>query len=526
MREQQDIQNMQNMQEESWFAVAKDKISARISGFFRRNKGKFIFAAVILLTLLVLFRAVWQPFFLTLREYSFVFIFLAGYFIILAILGKIQVTLKIVVPLSLVIFTSLTIYVLSDAPKYLAAYFRYQSLNIVELKELPLTRSERVQPLDSIYVQASEKINETESVTIPDLILADGKQKWAMEIFPTYLGQKLFKGRIEELFVISASSASPDFSEREKVHFSTGEHLLFSKNVKSNAVKSLGPLKYFSYFPTNVKVVPDGKGNWLQLVSLARYKGLFFPHIEFAGVHIIRQSQPGSSAFLTFLKRFIFGLGEFIPAEHIADHAYLKGQNLIPYPASRSIAESFKFQKGFLNPIKSYHDGDIRIPKMRGNHNAMPYVLLFQGVEKKDGLFHYFGLEPYDERKHGLSLSLFIASDGRDETIYIYDHSKKKESLTGASAIATKVMESKKNYDWSKNQPVENRPYIKDIDGKRRLFWLTTVATVNEEGGLAGSIPEIVITDAATNLPIWVDSKNQGQWLEVIQEQMRFVKDE
>ena len=45
---------------------------------------------------------------------------------------------------------------------------------------------------------------------------------------------------------------------------------------------------------------------------------------------------------------------------------------------------------------------------MLGNHNAMPYVLLFQGVDTKDGLFHYFGLEPYDERKHGLSLSLFI----------------------------------------------------------------------------------------------------------------------
>ncbi|MCI5131796.1 MAG: hypothetical protein D3904_09775 [Candidatus Electrothrix sp. EH2] len=45
-------------------------------------------------------------------------------------------------------------------------------------------------------------------------------------------------------------------------------------------------------------------------------------------------------------------------------------------------------------------------------------------------------------------------------------------------------------------------------------------------GGPAGSIPEIVITDAATNLPIRVDSKNQGQWLEVIQEQIQFVEQE
>jgi hypothetical protein len=40
------------------------------------------------------------------------------------------------------------------------------------------------------------------------------------------------------------------------------------------------------------------------------------------------------------------------------------------------------------------------------------------------------------------------------------------------------------------------------------------------------TIPEIVITDAATNLPIRVDSKNQGQRLEVIQEQMQFAEQE
>ncbi|MCI5223097.1 MAG: hypothetical protein D3924_10585 [Candidatus Electrothrix sp. AR4] len=514
------------IQQESWFAVAKDKIFSKITEFIKKHKGILFFTALLLLVLLFLFRATWQPFFLTLREHSVVFIVLAGYFVLLAILKKIKISLKILVPLSLLIFVGLTVYLLSGAPKYLAAYFRYQSLDIVELKELPLTRLERVQPLDSIFVQASEKINETESVSLPDLILSDGRQKWSMEIAPTYLGQKLIKGTIEELFVISATSASPDFSERKKVHFSTGEHLLFSKNVKSNAIKSLTPWNYFNCFPTNVKVVPDDKGGWLQLVSLAKYKGLFFPHIEFAGVHIIQQTKPDSSPFLTFLQRVTLGLGEFIPVSEITKHAYLKGQNLIPYPASRNIAESFKFQKGFFKPIRSYHEGDIRIPQMQGNHNEMPYVLLFKGVDKKDGLFHYFGLEPYDERKHGLSLSLFIPSDGRDKKIYIYDHSSKKESLTGASAIATKVMESKKNYDWSKNQPVENRPYIKDISGKRRLFWLTTVATVNKEGGLAGSIPEIVITDAATNLPIWVDSKNQGQWLEVIQEQMQFVEQE
>jgi hypothetical protein len=396
-------------------------------------------------------------------------------------------------------------------------------LQIVELDKLPLTVAERVQPLDSIYVQASEKINETESVTVPDLVLEDGRQKWVMEIFPTYLGQKLLKGKVKELFVISATSASPDFSGRREVSFGTGEHLLFSRNVRTNAIKALNPLRYFNHFPTNAKVIPDGNGNWVQLVSLARYRGLFFPHIEFAGVHIIRQTEEEDTSLLATLKRITLGVGEFIPRNEVGRYDYLKGQNLIPYLSSRKAAESFKFQKGFLSPIRTYHEGDIRIPKMEGNNNEMPYVLLFDGVGGKKGLYHYFGLEPFDDKKHGLSLSLFIPGDGTDRNVYIYDHSSKKESLTGASAIATKVMESKKNYDWSKNQPVENRPYIKDVAGERRFFWLTTVATVNDEGGLAGSIPEIVVTDAATNFPTWVDSKNPQGWLERIEEQMKYL---
>lgn len=510
------------MQEESWFEVASDKIKTRFFSFLKRHKVKFLVTAVAFLFLLFLLRAQFQPFFLTLREYSFVCIVVFAYPLLLIIARRLRIRLMILIPLTLGLAGCLTLYVLTGTQQYIASYLRHQSLNIVELQDLPLTTSERVQPLDSIYVQASEKINETESVSVPDLILANGEQKWALEIFPTYLGQKLIKGKIEELFVIPATAASPDFSHREKVNFSTGEHLLLSKNVRINAIKSLLPHRYLSHFPTNVKVVPDENGQWVQLVSLAKYKGLFFPHIEFGGVHIIHQTQ--SSSLIHFLKRLFLGVGDFIPVDEISNHKFLRGQNLIPYITSRKLAETFKFQKGFLSPVRTYHEGDVRIPKMEGNHNEMPYVLLFKDVGQKDGLYHYFGLEPFDEHKHGLSLSLFIPSDGTDSNVYIYDHSRKKESLTGASAIATKVIESKKNYDWSKNQPVENRPYIKNVLGKRRLFWLTTVATVNEEGGLAGSIPEIVITDAATNLPTWVDSKHQAGWLDLIQEQMKFLE--
>ena len=79
--------------------------------------------------------------------------------------------------------------------------------------------------------------------------------------------------------------------------------------------------------------------------------------------------------------------------------------------------------------------GDIleNFPRRSLNSTRCPMSCSFKAWRQRDVLFHYFGLEPYNERKHGLSLSLFTASDGRDEKIYIYDHFQKKESLTGAS---------------------------------------------------------------------------------------------
>jgi hypothetical protein len=511
--------NSGHLPEETWFEVAKDKLSMRFKTFLRRHKWKFTGVFVLVLAALFLLRSVIQPFFLLLREYSFVgaavICFLVFFYFSLSRLRPLKVII-----VSLVFIFSLTVYVMTDAQQYITSYLLYKSLSIVRLSTLPVTTNERIQPIDSIYVQASEKINETESVSIPDLILVDGEQKWSLEIYPTYLGQKIIKGHIGEIFIISATTATPDFSKREKVSFDTGENLLFSKGARTNAIKSLNFFNYFNMFPADVKFIPDEDGKWLQVISLVKYSGFFFPHLEFAGIHIIKQQPDRKFSIARTMKRISLGLGDFINAKELSRYKFLQNQNLIPYICTTKVAETFKFQRGFFSPIRTYHEGDIRIPKMLGNNTEMPYVLLFDGVKDREGLFHYFGLEPYDEHKHGLSLSLFIPSDGIDHHVYIYDHSKKQESLTGASAIATKVMESKKNYDWSTNQPVENRPFIKDIKGERRLFWLTTIATVNDEGGLAGSLPEIVVTDAATNLPVWVDSKNQSSWLEEIEQQL------
>ena len=85
------------------------------------------------------------------------------------------------------------------------------------------------------------------------------------------------------------------------------------------------------------------------------------------------------------------------------------------------------------------------------------------------------------------------------------------------SAIGTKVMESHKQYDWNRNRPVEHRPFIRDIDGTVRFFWLTTVVTTKETEGvrhfIAGSVPEVIITDAKYNVPVWVDPLHPDGWV-------------
>ncbi len=512
------------MQEESYFSVAKEKIGLRLKAHWARNRVTYSGVMILGLILLFIFRASFQPLLLQVREHSFVVISLLFVLIGTGLLSRFRVSAKVLVPAVLATVFLLFVFVASGAQQYLASYFRYKTLNIVTLDRLPLTESDRIQPLNSIHIQASEKINETESVSEPDLVLVDGKQRWVMEIYPSYFGQKILDGHIKELFNVSATSASPDFSDREEVDFSTGEHLLFSKDVKHNALNALGFLGYFNYFPTNVKLIQNDRHEWVQVVSMAKYVGVFFPHIEFAGVHIIEQKAEDDSTVLNFLKRISIGLGTFIPADEIKNYPYLQGQNLYSYAASRNIAGSFKFQKGLFAPVRTYHEGDIRIPEMKGDRNEMPYVLTFNNIKNEKGLFHYFGLEPFDEHKHGLSLSIFIPADGKDDKVYIYDHAKRQESLTGASAIGIKVMESRKYYNWTKNRPVEHRPFIKEIDGKREMFWLTTISTVNNEGNLAGSIPEVVITHAASNLPIWVDSKRQDEWTATVAKELRELK--
>jgi hypothetical protein len=238
---------------------------------------------------------------------------------------------------------------------------------------------------------------------------------------------------------------------------------------------------------------------------------------------VVRQEPPVAKlneAIVSDAKRMLFGSGEWISPEEIKNHKYLKGQNICPYRVSRYIADSFRFQEGFWGPMPGIHRGDVRIPDMESDVNPQPFTVFFH-MPGAPMLYQYFGLEPVDVDKQGNNTSVLVPADG-SMPIYYRPHFKNGEILLGVSAVSPKVIESKKNYDWERNKPVEHRPVIRDVDGKRRFWWLTTVITLKEQSDgdrrfIAGADPEIALTDAAQNVVAWVPAGRQQTWVSEMQ---------
>src|SRR6185369_5919620 len=116
-------------------------------------------------------------------------------------------------------------------------------------------------------------------------------------------------------------------------------------------------------------------GQWVQIVSLIRWSGLFFPQPEFGGVQLIRQHERSAASFLW---KMLFGTGEWIPPDEVPKHRFLVGQHVLSYSVSRYMARSFRFQNGFLAPFPGYHEGDIRIPDMPEDVNDQPFTVSFR----------------------------------------------------------------------------------------------------------------------------------------------------
>lgn len=490
---------------------------------YEANRRGVILTGCMILVLLFLFRASFHHYIIVLRRSLLLIAILVPLWLwTYRKIRTVHFGPKVALMLVATLLTAGLLTVGRVAHGYVALALRFSSLDLVDLTELPLTGNERIQPLNSVFSLAHEIMTEGETPMMPDFVRIGDDYRWTLAIEPAYPLSRLLEG-VGEIYNVSATASSPNFGRenRQKVTFEVGEHLLFGRRSAVATIRSFNPWKFLNYEPTDVTYLKDDSGDWVQVISLVRWRGIFFPQPEFGGVQIVRQHDGG---FLATLALLFLGAGEWIPPEQIKDHPFLAGQNVLPVIVSRNIANSFRFQGGFFAPLPGYHKDDIRIPDMAEDVNDQPFPGYFEIPQAGRGaLYHYFGLEPFDPTKQGLNTSLFVPADGTAK-VYMFRHHDRSGSLTGVSAISAKVMESRKNYDWTRNRPVEHRPFIRQIGGRMRFFWLTTVVTLKHDDKrkefIAGSIPDVVLTDATYNTPVWVDSLDQSSWIPQIEREL------
>ncbi len=404
-------------------------------------------------------------------------------------------------------------------------YNVFNDLNKIEIQELPLTQNERIQPLRNIFSMANESVGETKDVSLPHLVRVDGNNQWTMAIQPTekYYWQGL-KDNTEEVFSVSSTTPFPRFSSENRipVTFSIGESLKFSRNTYNAVVQRLNPWMLFNYEPSDTYYMKNDKGAWVQVVSLIKWRGFFFPYPTFGGVMIVEN---GEHNWKDYLERITIGKGTFIAPEEMKNHQYLTKQNTLAEKVSRLQAESLKFLAGFSDPLPWNMKTAVKIPDLPDDQNQQPFVTDFDFSDTKvgaySGLYHWFGLEPVGDERTSLTFSVFIPADGSD-TLYYYDHASKKQGYAGVSAMPLKVIESRKEYDWSVNKPVEFRPYIKNIAGRKRMFFLSTISAIKKENAQfdGSATPDLALIDSEYRDVVWIDAKHPSKWNEEVYKQL------
>lgn len=493
-----------------------------------------------LLTLVVLVVGFWirpwyQPLVLGVRKFTFL-LPLFGPFILFIwwALRHRTIHTKVMAWVILMALISFGWKIEVGAYHYVKLYLRYHEMPAVELTQLPLTDHERIQPLNSVLTQAMENITDVELPTRFDFVRIGDEYHFTAAIEPAKSIRRTV-GAITEILSVPGTlpSANFDSDSRVRVHFNEGETMYLSHNIFTSVRRAFGLARFWSYEPSDVFRVRNDAGQWVQVVSLIRWTGILFPRPEFGGVYIVPQAE---GTFQEGIRRSLFGSGTWVPPERLAQYPYLVGQNTVAFAISRFAAESFRFQYGFWAPFPGNHYNDIRIPELPGDQNSQPYTCFFRLSEAggQDKLYQYFALEPIDVDKQGLTLSVFYPADGIGN-VYYYRHNERGGVVSGVSAIAAKVMESKKLYDWTRHRPVEHLPYIKEMAGARRLFWRTTIVTLKDEtvvtGGeakevntgrlfIAGTVPEVVFTDTETKTPTWVDAQHPETWAQDIEARM------
>lgn len=499
------------------------------------NKGKkqkTITIIVLLLLLIALFvlRDDYQPALLFVRK--FIFIILISGLVLFLGLRKFRKSVttggRLGLLALLVVFFGI-LYVVGWHFKmydYMKTYNVFNHLNKVEINELPLTQNERIQPLQNIFTMANESVGETKDVSLPHLVRVDDENKWTMAIQPSenYTFQQI-SDNTEEVFAVSSTTPFPRFSNENRipVTFSIGESLKFSRNTYNAVVQRFNFFQLFTMEPSDTYYMKNDTGQWVQVVSLIKWKGFLFPYPTFGGVMVIDN---GEHDFNDYIERILIGKGKYVGLEDMKNHPFLIGQNTLAEKVSQLQAESLKFLGGFSDPLPWNMKTAVKIPEMPKDQNQQPYVTDFDFSDTDSfaysGLYHWFGLEPVGNERTSLTYSVFIPSDGTDK-LYYYDHASKKQGYAGVSAMPQKVRESKKEIDWTANTPVEFRPYIKDIAGRKRMFFLGTISAIsntNDQQFDGSATPDLVLVDSEYRDVVWIDVKHPSQWDKTVYDQL------
>ncbi len=496
---------------------------------FWKNGKPAILTYILLVLALFFFRDDYQPVLLFLRKY--IFIILLSVIVLFFGLRKFRKTASTsgrlgILGIMLVFFGLL--YAVGWHFKmydYMKTYNVFNHLNKVEINELPLTQNERIQPLRNIFSMANESVGETKDVSLPHLVRVDGENKWTMAIQPSekYTLQQI-SDNTEEVFSVSSTTPFPRFSSENRIPvvFSIGESLKFSRNTYNAVVQRFNPWMLFNYEPGDVFYMKNDSGKWVEVVSLIKWKGFLFPYPTFGGVMVIDN---GEHDINDYFERVLIGKGTYISPDEMNNHPYLTRQNTLSEKVSRVQAESLKFLGGFSDPLPWNMETAVKIPDLPDDQNEQPFVTDFDfsdtDTNAYSGLYHWFGLEPVGDERTSLTFSVFIPADGTDK-LYYYDHAAKKQGYAGVSAMPLKVIESRKEFDWTVNKPVEFRPYIKDIAGRKRMFFLGTISAIREgSDNFDGSAtPDLALIDAEYRDVIWIDVKHPSQWDKTVYDQL------
>jgi hypothetical protein len=500
----------------------------RLGAWVKRRPVLAITVFLVLLYALFILRSVYQPLALEVRKYFFwILMAVLVVWVVRKVFRRSLLWKKVMGALVSLLLMIAVAWFLPRVVQYGSQYVYYSELNKVQVDQLPVTGHERIQPISSIHtLTEQEALSETEDATQPRFIRTmDGSYAYTTAIGPSqaYKVQQFTKDMYEVIH-IPGELPSPNFSAafRSVVDFEVGEFLLFSKNTHTAVVKRFDPWQFLTLEPADPIYLQNEGGEWVQVVPLIRWVGLVFPRPVFGGVMVIEQYGPDDR----YVKRLFLGKGTFIPAERIAEQSFLRGQDVMPREVTRYIAESFRFRRGFMAPMPGYHEGDIRVPQLPEGQDPQPFVVYSEMNGTPGKLYNYFGLEPFEEAKKGLSVSLFIPGDGMNEVFFI-DHTTSGEAFLGSSAVSAKIIESRKEYDWSHSYPAETRPYIRQVAGRDRLFWLSTIVTRAGDGRgrfIGGSVPEITITDAIHGKVTWVPPTAVGkpdQWMDAVTLEMQ-----